>query len=218
MSALNRVLVTAGAVLAVTGAALSHPSGLAAPPPAAEYGVVPDDPPSPRTALPTTPRRTPSAPSQRTPGAAPRRTPAAEPERITVPSIGAAAAVTPVGVDRSGSLMLPPSDQVGWWIGGAFPGAPRGNLVIAGHVDTADGQHGALYNLSAVPDGARIEVTTAGGSMTYQVVALRTYPKQALPRSLFTRTGPHRLLLITCGGPYQHGYTRNVVAYAVRIH
>jgi Sortase domain len=214
VSSLNRVLVTAGAVLAVTGAALSHPSGLAPPPPATEYGVVPDDPASPTTALPTTPRRTPSATSQRSP----RSAPSAEPVRIVVPSIGAAAAVTPVGVDRSGSLMLPPPDQVGWWIGGAFPGAPRGSLVIAGHVDTADGQHGALYNLSAVPDGVKIEVTTADGTITYQVVALRTYPKQALPRSLFTRTGPHRLLLITCGGPYQHGYTRNVVAYAVRIH
>jgi hypothetical protein len=204
MPRLQRVLITAGAALAVTGAALAHsPTGK--PPPAVEYGAVPAVAPA------TAPTSAPRPPKLRPVAIVP------EPLRLMVPSIRTTAAVTPVGVRNDGSLILPAPDRIGWWMGGAVPGASSGSLVLAGHVDTSDGHHGALYNLSVVPKGAKVVVTSTNGTSTYQVVALRTYPKQALPRSLFTRAGPHRLLLITCGGPYHHGYTRNVVAYAVPV-
>lgn len=51
--------------------------------------------------------------------------------------------------------------------------------------------------------------------MTYRVTARRTYVKARLPRDLFASGGPHRLVLVTCGGRFTAGhYDRNVVVYA----
>jgi sortase (surface protein transpeptidase) len=92
--------------------------------------------------------------------------------------------------------------------------------VLAGHVDTPDGDQGALYALSAIRPGAKVLVRTPTGVRTYRVVALRTYPRRHLPPEVFRRDGPHRLVLITCGGTYSPttGYARNVVAYATPDH
>jgi hypothetical protein len=242
MRGLNRGLVIAGAALAVTGAALSQSPASDSP---TEYGAVPQQaapsatasvgPPAgasvrpsvnaavpPPAAVAGRPRVDGSAASTgkvTAPGRVSSPAPAVleRPTRLTVSSIGTAASVVPVGVRQDGSLELPTPSQVGWWQGGAAPGAARGSVVLAGHVDTAEGNHGSLYNLSAIPPGATIRLATRTKTFTYKVVALRTYPKQALPRSLFDRTTAGRLVLITCGGPYDHGYTRNVVAYAVPL-
>jgi hypothetical protein len=126
------------------------------------------------------------------------------------------AELVPSGVSADGTLLLPEPRQAGWWIGGARPGDPRGTVVIAGHVDAADGSRGALYALSSIHRGATVQLTTAVGPINYRVTALRNFSKQRLPRDLFDQSAPHRLVLITCGGDYKpgRGYTANVVAYA----
>jgi hypothetical protein len=39
-------------------------------------------------------------------------------------------------------------------------------------------------------------------SFAYRVTSVRAYPKSELPTSVFRRTGPPRLVLVTCGGPF----------------
>jgi hypothetical protein len=66
---------------------------------------------------------------------------------------------------------------------------------------------------------SRVSIATAsGGPLTYRVVGRRTYAKQALPSEVFATSGPARLVLITCGGPFNtvtHHYRDNIVVYAV---
>jgi hypothetical protein len=117
-------------------------------------------------------------------------------------------------------LDLPQSPAtVGWWSASAPVGATRGGTVLAGHVDSADTGVGALAALRTAAPGDRIAVTDQfGGSHAYTVSARRTYPKKALPPAVFSVRGPARLVLITCGGPFDDttkSYRDNIVVYAL---
>jgi len=94
-------------------------------------------------------------------------------------------------------------DRVGWYRFGPAPGA-GGSAVLAGHVDERDQGLGVLAALRATPIGAEVLVTDAAGAVTrWRVVSRETVQKQALPLDrLFTRDGPPRLVLVTCGGPF----------------
>ncbi|WP_433167069.1 class F sortase [Kribbella sp. CA-247076] len=215
----SSILVAVGLLLAATGAVLTHSNNQP------EYGEVPTS-----TALGTT---TPPAVSEPPAGStrAQRRATASGPRRTVVPAadrmpvrvwsgaIGADAQVVPVGVRADRSLVLPPAHQVGWWIGGAQPGERRGTVVLAGHVDDENGNQGALYDLSALRRGDRLFVDTASGRTTYQVVAMRSFPRQRLPADLFDQTTTHRLVVLTCGGTFHpgRGYSDNIAAYAVPV-
>jgi hypothetical protein len=49
----------------------------------------------------------------------------------------------------------------------------------------------------------------------YRVTSVRRVRKQALPSSLYRRTGPARLVLVTCGGPFDgHHYRDNIIVTA----
>jgi len=212
----GNALVMIGLVLTVTGALLAKNNDTS------QYGEVPGpadaiiEPATPWVAeIQSMPTPTPRVSSpRRTSSAAP--SPNQMPLRLRAGAIGADAAIVPVGVRTDRSLILPPADQVGWWIGGAQPGERRGTVVLAGHVDDQDGDHGELFGLSALRPGDRIRIDSVSGRTTYQVVAMRSYPRQQLPAQLFDRTGPHRLVVLTCGGTFQpgRGYADNVVAYA----
>jgi hypothetical protein len=57
-----------------------------------------------------------------------------------------------------------------------------------------------------------------GRTTAYRVTSVRTYAKRRLPLSLFSRNGPARLVLVTCGGPFDRStghYPLNVVVTAV---
>jgi hypothetical protein len=143
------------------------------------------------------------------------------PTALRVPAIDVDAPVVPTGVDDTGGLVIPASPrEVGWWSGGAAPGAPYGTILMAGHVDSAEEGLGSLVDLSRAPVGATVTVGGAEGSAgTYRVVARRSYPKATLPwRELFRQDVPARLLLVTCGGEFDRRtghYERNVVVFAV---
>jgi LPXTG-site transpeptidase (sortase) family protein len=166
----------------------------------------------PRSAAGTTAPATRTAP---TPTAAPVQ----PPRRVSVPAIGVTAPVVPTGVTRAGNAQIPrDGDVVGWYEYGAAPGDSRGSAVLIGHRDTEAEGPGALFDLDQLRPGARIVVDQGGRDLRYQVVALRSTEKSGLPDSLFRRTGPHQLVLITCGGPYiaaAGGYQDNLFAIAV---
>jgi len=142
------------------------------------------------------------------------------PVALSLPTLHVQAAVAPVV--STGADLAVPSDpaQVGWWMASALAGA-GGATVVDGHVDDAATGPGALYRvgLGDLRSGDPVIITTvAGQRFTYRVNAQHVYRKSdGLPAGLFTGTGPPRLVLITCGGPFdsaQKSYLDNVVVYA----
>lgn len=141
------------------------------------------------------------------------------PARLYLPTQDVSADVLPVSV--SGRELGVPEDpaDVGWWTASARPGAATGSTVIDGHVDSAELGAGALFRLGELDEGAPVYVESGNGRRTaYRVVARQVYPKEAgLPADVFRLDGPHRLVLITCGGAFDEaarGYDDNIVVVA----
>jgi hypothetical protein len=110
-------------------------------------------------------------------------------------------------------------DDVGWWTGGGQLSGTAGTVLLAGHVDWVGQGDGALYPLAQVQAGATICLWAPTGAATAWV-ATSTFAvtKAALPQSIFTASGPRRLVLVTCGGRYNPTtghYLDNVVVEAV---
>ncbi|MGK5530358.1 class F sortase [Streptomyces sp. URMC 129] len=142
---------------------------------------------------------------------------ASPPELLTLPG-RSRAEVVPVAAGADGALDLPEAPHaVGWWQGGAQPGAARGTVLIAGHLDTAGGGDGPFAALPDVPVADRVEITSADGRRHgYRITARRTYDGDELPADLFAATGPARLALVTCAGRYDERtgrYEQNLVLY-----
>jgi len=146
---------------------------------------------------------------------------AGPPLMIALPSIGVTALVAPVGVSQ-GNLQVPDDPaQVGWWVRSAQAGAETGSVIIDGHVDTEHGGLGALYRMGVgdLRIGDRIVVTTMfGRQVSYRIYRQDLYPKAAgLPTEVLAQSLEPRLVLITCGGPFDvnnRNYEDNIVVYA----
>jgi hypothetical protein len=152
--------------------------------------------------------------------AAPAAVPvAAPPVTLAVPAAGIAAPVDAVGVRDDGQMALPGDvGRVGWYRFGPVPGS-GGSAVVAGHVDDDEQGLGVLAPLRDTAIGAEVLVTDAAGAVTrWRVVSRETAQKRTLPLDrLFTRDGPPRLVLVTCGGPFLPelgSYRDNVVVVA----
>jgi sortase (surface protein transpeptidase) len=94
--------------------------------------------------------------------------------------------------------------------------------VIVGHVDGIDQGAGAFYDLRALRPGDTVTLIRADDrTVAYEVVAREIFSKSKVPlRELFSRSGPERLTLITCGGAFDPAaleYTDNIVVTAVPV-
>lgn len=109
--------------------------------------------------------------------------------------------------------------RVGISTTGAALCAARGTTLVAGHVVNHKVM-GALWPLAALRKGVKLFVHCPDGSLaTYQATGTPTTPrKQELDPGLDTTSGPHRLIVITCGGPVMADghYRDNVVAEFTR--
>ena len=147
-----------------------------------------------------------------------RLTPA-PPIRIEIPALKVTATIEGV-TSVDGELGVPDDPMtVGWWTGAAQPGSRSGSVVLDGHVDSASRGLGAFFALSTLHEGDAVTVTTARGDrVTYRVTARRSYSKaEGLPPDLFAGGGSARLVLITCGGQFDHdtrSYEDNIVVFA----
>ena len=143
------------------------------------------------------------------------------PVRIRIASLAIDAPVSPAAIDLAHNALGIPADihRVGWWRDGASPASHSGSILVAGHLDSARGGRGAFFRLTNATAGAVIEVTTKGGrTFTYRVTSVRSYRKSALPTSVYSRAGPARLVLVTCGGPFDAAtghYRDNIVVSAL---
>lgn len=173
---------------------------------------------APTTPPTTSPRTTIGTSSARIEDALPAPSPA--PVRLRIEAIGVDAPVVGVGLAAGDELEVPAASDVGWYRFGPSPGDP-GSAVLAAHVDY-DGERGVFFDLRSLEPGARLVVITDDGrDRTYEVEALRQYPKEGLPADeVFGREGDPRLALITCGGafdPSARSYRDNVIAYALPV-
>ena len=142
------------------------------------------------------------------------------PTSVIISSLGIRARVKPVGIDlRHGTLGIPAAIGVaGWWRDGQAPGSGSGAILVAGHVDSARAGAGAFFALRKARVGERVQLRTAAHrTYTYRVVSVRSYPKRALPLDVYSSRGVSRLVLVTCGGPFDTAsghYADNVVVTA----
>lgn len=144
----------------------------------------------------------------------------APPARITLPTLGVAVPVVPVGVDDGGEMEVPRDVRtVGWYRFGPAPGDRSGSAVLSGHVDDRVQGRGAFFDLGRLAVGDAVEVVDARGrTLRYRVAEVMRIPKQVLPvDTLFDRAGPPHLTLVTCGGSFDRAtrnYRDNVVVTA----
>ncbi|MGW4489443.1 class F sortase [Amycolatopsis sp. NPDC004368] len=144
--------------------------------------------------------------------------PGRQPGTVLLPGGGTAKLVQePVGDD--GALVIPQSlAEAAWW--GSGLGADHGVTLFSGHVNWK-GRTGPFDQLWRVKQGQTVTVTdTSGGRWSYRVEEVRTIHKSGLATEsakLFSPDGPHKLVLVTCGGDYVGptvGYDDNRVVTA----
>jgi Sortase domain len=144
------------------------------------------------------------------------------PNTLSIPSLGTTAPLDVLGVEDD-QLLLPEPQRLTLFKDGSYPGDPQGTVLVAGHVNSYSLGRGALFHLAEINEGATIWVTDASGRLhEYRVVGLQMLLKQALPRSLFSRLGDPKLVVVTCGGdivstPEGRHYASNVIVTAVPV-
>jgi hypothetical protein len=176
-------------------------------------------------AVPAATRAAPSHPSRLPAPAAVARTGSGQvrafaPTAVVLPD-GSQAAVRPAGVDPDGTLQVPASPAVaGWWTGGARAGDPFGSVVIAAHVDSRVAGVGVFARLLTARPGQTTSVTDGLSTARYRVTRVFDVAKNRLVTGtdVITWSGPPRLVLVTCSGPFDaqsRHYADNHVVVAV---
>ncbi|MET9800455.1 class F sortase [Streptomyces sp. NPDC006368] len=142
------------------------------------------------------------------------------PTRLTIPQIAVDAPFTPLSLDASRQLEVPPAGDknlVGWFEGGVTPGE-IGSAIVVGHLDTSSGPAVFAY-LDSLQAGSTVHITRQDKSVaTFEVDSVETYRKADFPSDrVYADTPSPQLRLITCGGSYDRrakAYDANVVVFA----
>ncbi|MDQ7807175.1 class F sortase [Amycolatopsis sp. A133] len=199
-------VVTAPPVAVVAGTALPAAGAAAA--------AAPSSSPA------TTTSAAPAAPAAQTPSspAPPPSPPPQQPGTVRLPDGGTATLVRK-DLGPGGELPVPTDlGQATWW--GAALDAAGGASVFAGHVNWR-GATGPFAELWHARIGAELTIVdSAGRTWRYRISQLVTVHKSDLPARadyLFGPSGPHRVVLVTCGGRWvggSDGYEENRVVTA----
>jgi hypothetical protein len=141
-----------------------------------------------------------------------------QPNHVYIPSIGVAAAFSPISPDH-GTLEPPywPGD-VGINATGGQIDADAGTVLLASHVNYVGRGNGAFADLYKLAPLADVWVSNAANTLTHWVIVQVTDPLKSsgIDQTIFSADGPRRIVLATCGGAVHHGqYDRNVLAYGV---
>lgn len=130
----------------------------------------------------------------------------AYPVRIVIPALGIDTAVEAMGERQDGAMATPTDpDQVAWYSYGAIPGE-NGSVVMAGHLDKADGSPAIFWELGKLAVGDEIVITDSSGARyRYVVTGQQRYPYHKAPlQAIFGFDLASRLNLITCQGAWDH--------------
>ena len=171
-------------------------------------------------APPVTATAIPSAPpaASVSPAASARQLPASTPGRVQIPALGVTARIMELGLERDGSMEVPPGAYpVGWYDGSPTPGQ-LGPAVLAGHVDW-EGEPGAFYGLRKLRPGDTVVVDRADGTVaTFRVDRVEEHAKDDFPtEEVYGDINHAGLRLITCGGAFDEDtgdYQANIIVFA----
>ena len=150
--------------------------------------------------------------------AAVRSSQLARPVTLSIDRIGLErTAVVSVGVENNGEMEVPGPREIGWYRFGPEPGQP-GSAVLAAHI-ASGGIDGAFRHLDQMEPGDVVHVDSSdGATQSFVVTDVIQVDKTELPfDEMFARSGPPRLALITCGGPFDYqarSYQDNIVVVA----
>ena len=143
---------------------------------------------------------------------------ASTPTRVQIPALGVTSRIMELGLERDGSMEVPPGAYpVGWYDGSPTPGQ-LGPAVLAGHVDW-NGERGAFYGLRKLRSGDTVVVDRADGTVaTFRVDRVEKHPKDDFPTEEVYGDIDHAgLRLITCGGAFDEDtgdYQSNIIVFA----
>ena len=129
---------------------------------------------------------------------------ATRPTEIRLPS-SREVAVRVAATGPGGELVLPADiNRAGWWDGSALIGDPYGSIVVAAHVDSQVQGLGVFAELAEAAPGDRMRLQSASLVQEFEVATSRLLPKTILDADspLYAASTDHRLVLITCGGPF----------------
>jgi hypothetical protein len=143
------------------------------------------------------------------------------PVSVDIPAIKVHAKIIALGLNRNGTLTVPPLSHPGvtsWYDNGPAPGQP-GAAAILGHVDAAGVGPAVFYDLGNLRPGAKIYIRLHDGqTVVYETYSVALYNKTRFPTArVFGYTSWPTLRLITCGGVFDRHtghYLGNVVAFA----
>ena len=131
--------------------------------------------------------------------------------RLILPGIDVTADLDPAEVVDNQLILPEDPARAGYWIDGAAPNDATGTVLVSGHVKSGD-MPGALWALASSSPGDPVVLRWVDGTASQWVVsATSSRPRTADTTDLFTRQGPHRLVVVTCGGPQQDGHYRDLV-------
>ncbi|WP_157157096.1 class F sortase [Diaminobutyricimonas sp. LJ205] len=145
------------------------------------------------------------------------------PIRVRVGDLGIDVPVTPLGLAPDGTMGLDPNPAIAaWYRYGPSPSAKEGATVIAAHVDSLIYDVGPFAALANASVGHQVLVTTSDGlEHRYLVESVQLIDKLAVPwDQIFDRTGPARLILVTCGGEFDYDtrhYLGSVIVTATPV-
>ena len=146
------------------------------------------------------------------------------PVSISIPAIGVHSRLLYVGLNRDGTIQVPPLDdppltsEAAWYKYSPAPGQP-GPAIIEGHVDSAGSGPSVFFRLGALMPGDLVNITLADHQVAvFKVTGVRAYPKDRFPtRTVYGNTDNAALRLITCGGSFDQQtrhYRSSIVAFA----
>ena len=113
--------------------------------------------------------------------------------------------------------------KVGWYKYGAAPGSNGGSVIFVSHRDGMGPEPGAFYKLETLQMGNEVVVHTDQYTVNYIINDLILTKKSNLLKKshiIFDKEGPPKLIMITCGGPFNFKkgeYTKNVIVIAIPI-
>lgn len=146
-----------------------------------------------------------------------------EPVFLRIPDRGTESPIERTGMDASRTVYVPEDVSVtAWFTGSRRLDATYGSTVLVGHRDSATQGSGALFGIEELATGSSIVVTSRDGTQhEYVVTSTELVDKSRFADSaprIFTHRGPHRLVLITCGGAFDEAvrsYDSNVIVIAL---
>jgi len=139
---------------------------------------------------------------------------------LTIPALGVTnAPVLREGVSK-GYLTIPAEvHNVGWDDQTPTPGG-AGITLLAGHVNWVGQGEGSMGEIGQLVPGDQVYLDWGGTVSTWNVTTTPVLsPNTEVHRALFTDSGPPRLALVTCGGPFSEtasggSYADNVIVEA----